>query len=231
MKRALVPVFALCAAAGLAYTLYLIFYVATLDKTLFFNQKVFYWHVPNWFMLFSMVGLCGLASAVYLKKRDPRWDDIARTAGELAVLFGAIGLVTGSIWGKAAWGHWWKWELRLTTSLILWLTMVGYTLVRRYGGAGSERLAAGLAIFGVANVPLVYFAVKLADALQQESAHPKAQVVSQLTSSMQTTFRLSLLTFAALCVTLFLVRLDAIRDERKVRELRERGLDAGVLEP
>lgn len=231
MKRALVPLFALIAAAGLAYTLYAIFYVTPLEKTLYFNQKIFYWHVPNWFMLFSMVFLCGIASAVYLKKRDPRWDDVARAAGELAVLFGAIGLVTGAIWGKAAWGHWWKWELRLTTSLILWLTMVGYVLVRRFGGAGSERLAAGLAIFGVANVPLVYFAVKLADALQQESAHPKAQVVSQLTAEMQTTYWLSVLAFAALMVMLMLVRLDAIRDERKVRELRERGLDAGVLEP
>jgi heme exporter protein C len=231
MKRALVPLFALIAAAGLALTLYMIFYVAPLERALYFNQKIFYWHVPNWFMLFAMVFLCGFASAAYLKKRDAKWDDIARDAGELAVLFGAIGLVTGSIWGKAAWGHWWKWELRLTTSLILWLTMVGYVLVRRFGGAGSERLAAGLAIFGVANVPLVYFAVKLADALQQESAHPKAQVVAQLTDQMKTTFQLSILAFAALCATLLLVRIDAIRDERKVRELRERGLDAGILEP
>lgn len=231
MKRALVPLFAAIAAAGLAVTLYMIFYVAPLERALFFNQKIFYWHVPNWFMLFFTVALCGVASAGYLKKRDPRWDDVARAAGELAVLFGAIGLITGSIWGKAAWGHWWKWELRLTTSLILWLTMVGYVLVRRFGGAGSERLAAGLAIFGVANVPLVYFAVKLADALQQESAHPKAQVVDQLTSSMKTTFQLSIVAFGALCAALLLVRIDAIRDERKVRELRERGLDAGILEP
>jgi heme exporter protein C len=231
MKRLIVPLFAAIAGAGLALTLYMIFYVAPLDVQLAFNQKVFYWHVPNWFMLFSMVFLCGAASAMYLKKRDPTWDDIALAAGELAVMFGAIGLVTGAIWGKAAWGHWWKWELRLTTSLILWLTMVGYVLVRRFGGAGSERLAAGLAIFGVANVPLVYFAVKLAAALDQASAHPKAEVVTQLTSSMKSTFQLSILAFAALCVTLLLVRIDAIRDERKVRELRERGLDAGVLEP
>lgn len=231
MKRLLVPLFASIAAAGLAGTLYLIFYVTPIDAVLNFNQKIFYWHVPNWFMLFSMVFLCGAASAMYLKKRDPRWDDIALAAAELAVLFGAIGLITGSIWGKVAWGTWWRWELRLTTSLILWLTMVGYVLVRRFGGAGSERLAAGLAIFGVANVPLVYFAVKLAAALDQSSLHPKAQVVSQLTSTMKSTFQLSILTYAALCATLFFVRIDAIRDERKLRDLRERGLDAGVLEP
>jgi len=231
MKRVLVPLLALAAAVGLGGTLYMIFYVAPLERTLFFNQKIFYWHVPNWFMLFATVLICGVASGGYLKNRNPRWDDIARAAGELAVLFGAIGLLTGSIWGKAAWGHWWKWELRLTTSLILWLTMVGYVLVRRFGGAGSERLAAGLAVFGVANVPLVYFAVKLADKLQQESAHPKTQVVSQLTDTMKTTFQLSILTFAALCALLMLVRVDAIRDERRVRELRERALDLGLLEP
>ncbi len=231
MKRFLVPLFALATAAGLAGTLYMIFYVTPLEKTLFFNQKIFYWHVPNWFVLFTTVFVCGVASAGYLKNRNPKWDDVARAAGELAVLFGAIGLVTGSIWGKAAWGHWWKWELRLTTSLILWLTMVGYVLVRRFGGAGSERLAAGLAVFGVVNVPLVYFAVKLADALQQESAHPKAQVVSALTSSMKTTFQLSILTFFAFYALLMLVRTSAIRDERRLRDLRERGLDAGILEP
>ncbi|MBE7454424.1 MAG: cytochrome c biogenesis protein CcsA [Kofleriaceae bacterium] len=231
MKRVLVPVLAVVAAAALAVTLHLIFFVTPLERQLFFNQKIFYWHVPNWFVLFTSVFVCGLASAVYLKNRNPRWDDVARAAGELAVLFGAIGLVTGSIWGKAAWGHWWKWELRLTTSLILWLTMVGYVLVRRFGGAGSERLAAGLAVFGVVNVPLVYFAVKLADALQQESAHPRAEVVSQLTSSMKATFQLSILAFFALYAMLMIVRTGAIRDERRLRDVRERGLDAGILEP
>ncbi len=230
MKKLLIPLFALVSAAGLAATLYMIFYVAPLERALFFNQKVFYWHVPNWFVLFTSVFVAGLCSAVYLKNRNAKWDDVARAAGELAVVFGAIGLVTGSIWGKAAWGHWWKWELRLTTSLILWLTMVGYVLVRRFGGAGSERLAAGLAVFGVVNVPLVYFAVKLADALQQESAHPQTTVANQLTGSMKTTFQLSILTFFAFYVLLMLVRTSAIRDERRVRDLRERGLDAGILE-
>lgn len=231
MKKLLVPLFALLAAAGMATTLYMIFYVAPLERTLFFNQKVFYWHVPQWFVLFTTVFVCGLCSAVYLAKREAKWDDVARAAGELAVVFGAIGLLTGSIWGKAAWGHWWKWELRLTTSLILWLTMVGYVLVRRFGGAGSERLAAGLAVFGVVNVPLVYFAVKLADKLQQVSSHPKTTVATQLTGSMKTTFQLSILTFFALYALLMIVRTSAIRDERRLRDLRERALDAGILEP
>ena len=95
MRRILIPLLAACAAAGLAGTLYLVFYVTKLEQNLFFNQKIFYWHVPNWFMLFSMVFLCGGASIGYLVKRDPKWDDVAHAAGELAVLFGAIGLDSG----------------------------------------------------------------------------------------------------------------------------------------
>ena len=226
----LVPLLAALAAIGFAVTLYLIFYVAPLDEILFFNQKIFYYHVSSAFVLFTTVFVCGIASAGYLKKRDPRWDDVAHAAGELAVVFGGMMLMTGMIWGKVAWGHWWKWELRLTTSLILWLTMVGYVIVRRFGGAGSERLAAGLAVFGMVNVPLVYFAVKVADQLEQVSSHPKAQVVSSLTATMRLTFWLSVLTFLLVYTVMLLVRSSTVASERRVRDLRERGLDAGVLE-
>lgn len=230
MKRTLVPLLAVLAAIGFAVTLYLIFYVTPLDRMLYFNQKIFYYHVPCAFMLFVSVFVCGIASAGYLKHRSAGWDDVAHAAGELSVLFGAIVLVTGMIWAKAAWGHWWKWELRLTTSLILWLTMVGYVIVRRFGGAGAERLAAGLAVFGMVNVPLVYFAVKLADKLGQVSSHPKAKVVASVQASMRVTFWLGVLTFACLYVVLLLVRRATVAAERRTRELRERALDAGVLE-
>ena len=218
----LVPVFATLAAVGFAVTLYLIFHVTPLDEILFFNQKIFYYHVSSAFVLFATVFVCGIASAGYLKKRDPRWDDVAHAAGELAVVFGAMMLATGMIWGNVAWGHPWKWELRLTTSLILWLTMVGYVIVRRFGGAGSERLAAGLAVFGMVNVPLVYFAVKLAEQLDQVSSHPKAEVVSSLTAMMRLTFWLSVLTFFLLYIVMLLVRSATVASERRVRELRER---------
>lgn len=231
MKRVAVPVLAALTAVGLLGTLQLIFYGTPLDKLLYFNQKIFYWHVPFAMMLFATVFVCGVASGFYLARRNPRHDDVARAAGELAVLFGAVVLVSGMIWGKAAWGHWWKWELRLTTSLILWLTLVGYVLVRRFGGAGAERLAAGLAVFGMVNVPLVYFAVKLADQLGQASNHPKAEVVTSLAASMKSTYWLSVLAIALLYVLLLVIRTGAVRLERQVRELRERGLDGGVFEP
>jgi heme exporter protein C len=230
MKRLLVPLLAVLAAIGFACTVWMVFYWAPLDGDLFFNQKIFYYHVSSAFVLFTTVFVCGIASAGYLKKRNPRWDDVAHAAGELAVLFGAMMLATGMIWGKVAWGHWWKWELRLTTSLILWLTMVGYVIVRRFGGAGSERLSAGLAVFGMVNVPLVYFAVKLASMLQQVSSHPKASVVSSSTGEMRITFWASVLTFMLMYAATLLTRTAIVASERRVRELRERALDSGLFE-
>lgn len=225
MKRGL-----FIAAAGVCvllfgYTLYAIFYKAPLDRALYFNQKIFYYHVPNAFMLFLSVIVCGVASLLYLKRRDGKYDDLAEAAGELAVLFGLIVLVTGSIWGKAAWGKWWQWDARLTTSLLLWMVMLGYVLVRKYGGPGSERLAAGLAVFGLADVPLIYFSVKI-----WRTLHPKTSVVSELQPGMRGPFWLSVLLFACLFYLLLTVRVKAAAANRRVRELHDRGLDAGVFE-
>ena len=95
MKRALVPILAALVALGLAYSVYCVFYVADLEaRQLFWSQKIFYWHVPFAFMLFAAVFACGIPAAVYLKTRDPRYDDVAAAAAELAVVFGAIVLIT-----------------------------------------------------------------------------------------------------------------------------------------
>ena len=113
---------------------------------------------------------------------------------------------------------------RLVTSLLLWLVMVGYVLVRRFGGAGSERLAAGLAIFGMVDIPLIYGGVNQGD------RHPQAKVIQTLDSDMQLTFYLSILTFLLVYVVLLVNRIHAARTERQLREVHERALDAGLLE-
>lgn len=230
MKRYLIPALAALVAFGLALSVHDVFYVAVLqangDPPLYWNQKIFYFHVPFAFMLFAAVFACGLPAAVYLKTRDARWDDIAAAAAEIAVVFGAIVLITGSVWGRAAWNVWWTWEMRLTTSLLLWLLMVGYVLVRRFGGAGADRLSAGLAVFAMIDVPLVYFSVKFWNYL-----HPKAEVASTLTGTMKSTFRITSFTIIGLFILLLVVRVAQLRAARQVRELRERGLDLGILEP
>ena len=226
MKRAFptVPILAALAAVGLAYTIWGIFVVTPMEQNLFYSQKIFYYHVPNAFMLFLAVAVCGVASLIYLKNRKPAYDDLGLAAAELAVLFGAVVLVTGSIWARAAWSTWWVWEPRLVTSLLLWLIMVGYVLVRRFAGAGSERLAAGLAIFGMVDIPLIYAGVSSGD------RHPQAKVVQTLDVDMKLTFWLSVLTFFLLFVALLLTRIQTARAERQVRDIHERALDLGVLE-
>ena len=100
-------------------------------------------------------------------------------AAELAVVFGLIGLITGPLWGRKAWGVWWQWDARLTSALVLWLIFVAYLLLRRYGGAGSEKLSAAVALFGMANVPFVYLSVNV-----WRTVHPKTTVVPTLQPGM-----------------------------------------------
>ena len=102
-------------------------------------QRIFYFHVP--------VGDDDVRLGVRLRHRErdllfarpPLADHLALAAAELAVVFGLIVLVTGPLWARKAWGVWWQWEARLTTTLIMWMIFVAYLLLRRFGGAGSDR--------------------------------------------------------------------------------------------
>jgi heme exporter protein C len=225
MKRAIYLAAAAACIAGFAGTLYLIFYVTPIDRLLLFNHKIFYYHIGAAWMLLTAVLTCGVASLLYLLKRQGRHDDVARAAGELSVLFGAIVLITGSIWGKAAWDVWWDWEARLTISLLLWMTMVAYMLVRKYGGPGSERMAAALGVFGAINVPLVYFSVSI-----WRTLHPQTSVVPGLRGSMRAAMWSCVALFGVLYVLMLIPRIQMARAERRLTELREQALDAGIIQ-
>jgi heme exporter protein C len=237
MKKLAVPVLAVLAAGCLAAAVWWVFAVAPLQygytvdgrlngSSLFFNQKIFYFHVGHAFMLFAAVGVAGLASIAFLKTRNPKWDDIASAAVDVAVLFGAVVLLTGSIWAKAAWDVWWNWEPRLTMSLLLWLVLVGYALVRKFAGPSADRVAAGMAIFGMVGVPFIYKMVG-------EDSHPPSGskgVVMNLGAEYYTAFLLSAVAFLLWFLVLVITRVSSTRAERELRELRERGLDLGVLQ-
>jgi heme exporter protein C len=222
-----VPILAGLSAIGLVTTILLVFTYTPLAQDLFYNQKIFYYHVAHAFMMFLAVGVCGLCSIVFLAKRKAKWDDVALASAEIAVAFGAVVLLTGSIWAEAAWDVWWTWEKRLTMSLLLWLTLVGYVLVRRFAGASADRLAAGLAVFGTLGIPFIYTMVDKSD------RHPEAGRegnVATLQPEMKLVFWLSVLTFFCWFLTLVVARVQSVRAEREVRELRERALDTGVLQ-
>ena len=150
---------------------------ALFESTMGLVQKIFYFHVPSWFAMFTAVFVSGIASAVYLFKGTAAADRVAFSAAEIAVLFGAIGLVTGPLWARKAWGVWWIWDAKLTIAFLLEMTFLAYLLVRKYGGPGSDKLAAAMAIFGMANVPFVYYAVNI-----WRTIHPLTTVVPTLAS-------------------------------------------------
>lgn len=224
MKRTTV-LCAIGAFVGFVALPFLVFEKAPLAYELFFNQKIFFYHVPAATVMFLSVFVCAIASIGYLKTRAPGWDDTAAAAGDLVVVFGAIVLTTGPIWARNAWGVWWVWDARLTSSLLLWMIFVAYALLRRYGGPGSERLAAGLSLFGAADVPLVYFAVNF-----WQTQHPTNSVVPTLTGPMRSTFYTGLLAYLLLYVVLVVWRRGIRTGERRLAAAQDLALDLGLVE-
>jgi len=227
MKKGTVLVTAIICAIGFPVVLWFTFYGTVLadHPSLYFNQKIFYFHVPTAFIMFASVFTCGIYSILFLKKRKPEHDDIANASAELGVVFGAIVLITGMTWGKASWDVWWQWEARLTTALLLWMIMLAYVLVRKYGGPGAERLGAGLGVFAMLDVPLIYISVHI-----WRTVHPKTSVVPGLQGKMKIAFWLGVLTFIAFYILLLKARVAMIRTQRGIDEVRERALDTGLID-
>ncbi len=148
---------------------------APFESTMGLVQKIFYFHMPPAMLMLLSAIFCGVVSAIYLVRKRPLFDWIAYAAAELTVLYGAMAMVTGPLWARKAWGVWWVWDPRLTMSLLLWMVFVSYLLLRRYGGPGSETLAAGLAVFGMATSPFVYLSVNIG-----RTIHPLTTVVPTL---------------------------------------------------
>ena len=173
MRKAFVP---LLAVAGFIFiTAPILVMRARYESTMGLVQKIFYFHMPPAMLMLLSAIFCGLISGLYLIKRRPAYDWVAYAAAELTVLYGAMAMVTGPLWARKAWGVWWVWDARLTMSLLLWMVFVSYLLLRRYGGPGSETLAAGLAVFGMATSPFVYLSVNI-----WRTIHPLTSVVPTL---------------------------------------------------
>jgi heme exporter protein C len=170
---------------------------APFESTMGLVFKIFFYHMPSaWMFLLGGI-VCGVASVRYLISSDARHDRTAWAAAELTVLFGLLTLVTGPLWARKAWGTWWVWDVRVTASLVSWMIAVAY----RYGGPGSEKLAAGLALFGMANVPFIYISVNY-----WRTIHPATSVVPTLPVSMGGPLWFCVASFFLLFVLLFKMR-------------------------
>ena len=175
---------------------------APLERTMGLVQKIFYFHVPCAWLLMLSTFVCAGGSLAYLFRQSEAGDRLALCSAELGILFGLCVMVSGPLWAKAAWGVYWSWDVRLTSSLLLWLLLIAYGLARRYGGAEGRRLAAALALFAAADVPLVYISVNV-----WRTLHPTTRVVSSLAPGMGWPFFLSLTIFTALWGVLLALRL------------------------
>lgn len=212
MRKVFAPL-TLVAAAMFAYAPFMIDR-APYESTMLLVQKIFYFHAPSGMVMLISALICGGASVVYLWKKDPAADRVAVAAGELTVLFGAIVLATGPLWARKAWGVWWNSDVRLTMTLVGWLIGCGYLIVRRYGGPGSEKLAAGLAVFGCANVPFIYVSVNV-----WRTMHPQTSVVPSLQPGMRGTFWFCVTALFVLYSLLMAARLHLERQRALVNEL------------
>jgi heme exporter protein C len=199
MRKAFVPL-VIVAAAMFAYAPVMIAN-APFESTMGLVQKIFYFHAPAAITMLLSAVVCGVASLRFLITRDKRSDYTALAAAELVLVFGTIVLATGPLWARKAWGVYWQWDVRLTSTLVGYMIAVAYMLLRRFGGPGSDRLAAGVALFGSVNVPFIYWSVNF-----WRTLHPKTTVVPSLTPSMRPAFYLCWVAFTLLYIVLLNAR-------------------------
>ena len=161
MNTKIFTALALITLGLLSWGLYAALIGAPTEATMGPVQRIFYYHVPCAWVMFLAIPANFLASVIYLFKRNAALDAFAVSTAEVGVVFCTIVLLTGPIWGKPAWGIWWTWDARLTSTLVLWLIYVSYLMLRKFSiGGPNPVLAASLAIFGCVDALFVWFAIR-----------------------------------------------------------------------
>jgi heme exporter protein C len=153
--------FGVLLAAGAGALLWAALWYAPTERTMGDVQRIFYLHVPSAMNAALAYCVAMVAGVAFLVSRRDVWDRLGRTCVETGTLWATIVLVTGPIWARPAWGTWWTWEPRLTTTLIAWLIYVGAIVVRRVANDPQQaaRLAAVIAIIGFIDLPIIYKSV------------------------------------------------------------------------
>jgi heme exporter protein C len=200
----------------------LIFFYAPTDADQGFSQRIFYFHVPIALTSYACFGWGAWKALRYLRTRDERADIESYVAIHQGVIFGALTLLTGSIWAKASWGVWWSWsENQLVLFLVLFLFYCAYFMLRFSVDPGPARanMSAVYALFGVVLIPVSFLAIRLS----QRFIHPVVFTSHgpQMTGAQFFTFCIALAAMLALFATLYNVELAGKRIDAHLRELRE----------
>ncbi|MCL4435876.1 MAG: cytochrome c biogenesis protein CcsA [Thaumarchaeota archaeon] len=196
---------------------------APVELTLGESYRVFYLHVPAAWVSYLALGLSLIGSIAYLKTRKTKFDLLAEVTAVLGVLFASLTLVLGSIWANVAWGTYWNWDPRETTTLVLWISYAGYLALRTSIENVGKRavIPAIYNIFAFSTVPLSYISV-----VYWQTLHPRIIDTSQglklsITPEMVTTLMVNLLAATLLFIYLVNVLYKLRRSERILEEYEE----------
>ena len=197
------------ALACVLVAMYMAFFYAPTDVNQGEVQRVFYIHVPTaWVSYLAFIIVAAASILVLIGKGAERWDRIAGASAEVGLVFTTVFLITGIIWARPTWGVWWAWDVRLTSTLVLWLVYAGYLLFRNLSPVGERRarLSAVVGIVGAIDIPLIHFAV-----LWWNSAHPAPAVLRpggpDIPGSMLLTLMVSLVAFTIVFAAMLLARI------------------------
>ena len=198
----------------IAFTAYISFYYAPMERTMGAIQKIFYLHLPSAFTAFVALGICFAANLLYVFRRAPKWDWLGVSAAEVGLAFLSVVLITGPIWAHPVWGIWWTWDARLTLTFVLWLLYVSFLLLRSLVEESDKRalLSALFGIFAFLDVPLVYFSIRW-----WRTQHPQPVILGGSGSGLDPRMRVSYLLVWAVFLGLMTMliaaryRLEALR--------------------
>ncbi len=191
--------------------------------------RIMYVHVPTIWVAYIAFLLTAVCSGTYLsgRNRSLGWDRVAGASAEIGVLFVALSLVTGSLWGRITWGVYWVWDARLTSTAFLFITYVGYLAVRRLDGTQRQRArrSSVIALLAVLEIPLVHFSVRLWRSLHQEASVATGGTDVELDDLMLFSLFFGLVAFSVLFVWLLLHRQRMLYLEDA---MSSQGLDAAI---
>ena len=210
------------AAALVGIAIVFAFFVAPEDADQGVSQRIFYFHVPIALTAYACFGWGAFKGLLLLWRKDERYDLESYVAIHQGTIFGSLTLLTGSIWAKASWGHWWLWsENQLVLFLVLFLFYSAYFMLRFSIEEGPRRanISAVYALFGVVLIPVSFLAIRLAENI----IHPTVFTRDgpQMSGVMFLTFCIAWAAISVLAYTLYRVELLGKRLDANLRELRE----------
>jgi heme exporter protein C len=192
-----------------------------------FAQKIFYFHVPSAYAMYLCGTTCLVASAAYLWRETPGRNALAQASAECAVVFGMMVLTSGPLWAKKAWGVYWTWDPRLTTSMLTVLVYVAVVVLRSFAGDGpaDRKFAAALGVLGTVLLPIIHYSV-----VMWGGNHPTVITGNGggIADAMKPALRLGFGAMTLLAVILLWLRTDLLKLKSRLAAVEQEALERGI---